>query len=222
MITLSEAWRKFRPPVCVGILAVSNAPNSSNSPALLEASQQLEEELRQRFGTLDRSGLKALPVFAAYDSFYRQFRKTYHVQLQLESIIFKGKSIRYPSGLVGAMFMSELKTGLLTAAHDLEVVDSPLTADIALGQESYLRLDGSEQELKSGDLYIRDQGGILSSVIYGPDQRTQITPSTEQAVFTTYGPPGISKEQVLAGLHVLEEYIRLVAPGVQREELLVA
>lgn len=219
MISKSPTLSEKKPDVCVGILAVRQAENCPDHPALHEAREELEVELRVRFGTLDRIAIRALPVMAAYDAFYRDFRKTYHVQLQLESIVFKGKPIFSPSALVGAMFMAELKTGLLTAAHDLAVLELPLVADIALGNESYIRLDGTHQELKPGDLYIRDGKSVLSSVIYGPDQRTMIQPDSNQAVYTTYGPPGISKEQVLEQLEILEGYLRLFAPQSTREVL---
>jgi len=160
-------------------------------------------------------------VLSAYDAFYRSFRKTYHVQLQLESVVFKGKSIFSPSALVACMFMVELKTRLLTAAHDISSVDLPLIADMASGEETYQRLDNTEQELKKDDLYIKDQQGILSSVIYGPDKRTRIQPDTSRALYTTYGPPGISKDQIRDQLETLAAYVRLFAPHSVREELLV-
>ncbi len=115
--------------------------------------------------------------------------------------------------------MAELKTGLLTAAHDLEAVELPLTADIAQRGETFQRLSRDLGELKNGDLYIRDQEGILSSVIYGPDLRTKIGPDTNQAVFTTYGLPGITKKQVREELEILENYLRLFAPRLERIEL---
>jgi len=70
-------------------------------------------------------------------------------------------------------------------------------------------------------MYIRDQEGILSSVIYGPDQRTQILPDTNQAVFTTYGPVGISKTQVLEQLEILEAFIKIFSPEAKRSLLVV-
>jgi DNA/RNA-binding domain of Phe-tRNA-synthetase-like protein len=221
MINLSPNWQEGLERATVGILCVENVPNIPDHPDLKSARDDLEQELRSRYGDFDRKYIRNLPVFSAYDSFYRQFRKTYHVQLQLESIVFKGKPIFSPSALVGAMFMAELQTGLLTAAHDLAVLDLPLTSDIAVGDESYLRLDGTHQELKVGDLYIRDGKGVLSSVIYGPDQRTRIQPDTNQAVYTTYAPPGISREQVREELEILEGYLRLFAPQITRKELKV-
>lgn len=221
MITLSESWLKKVPGARVGLLFLSKAPNQPGHPALDDACRDLERELGDQYGGMDRKSLRELPVFAAYDSFYRDFRKTYHVQLQLESVVFRGKPIRYPSALVGCLFLAELETGLLTAGHDHDALKLPLVADVARGEESYLRLGCSGQQLKEGDLYIRDQEGVLSSVIYGPDHRTRIRKDTSRVVYTTYGPPGISEERIRDQLVLLEEYVRLFAPATERMDLLV-
>ena len=73
----------------------------------------------------DRPALLSHPVLQAYDAYYRQFKKTYHVQLQLESILFKGKSIPSVAALVEAMFMAEMNDLLLTAGHDLDALHLP-------------------------------------------------------------------------------------------------
>lgn len=216
MIHLSQSWTQSIQVPCVGLLAVTHAPNQKDHPDLQAARLELEGELRSKYGGMDRKSLRETPVLSAYDAFYRPFKKSYHVQLQLESVVFKDRSIFSPSALVACMFMAELKTGLLTAAHDLTALTMPLIADLAQGTETYQRLDGSEQTLKAGDLYIRDQEGILSSVIYGPDRRTQINPGTDQAVFTTYAPPGINKAQVEEQLEILESYIKIFSPASER------
>ena len=221
MINLSEFWINSLPGACVGLLAIKNAPNQKDHPDLKVTRKNLENELKSKYRGMDRKSLRETPVFSSYDAVYRPFKKSYHVQLQLESIVFKSKSIFSPSALVASMFMAELKTGLLTAAHDLTALELPLVADVALGNETYQRLDGSDQTLKEGDMYIRDLKGILSSVIYGPDQRTQILPDTNQAVFTTYGPLGISKAQVQEQLEILESFIRLFSPDAERSLLVV-
>ena len=221
MIELSTRWKEVIPETCVGLLAVKNAPNLKDHPDLKSVREELEAQLRYRYSSMDRKSLRDLPVFAAYDAFYRPFKKSYHVQLQLESVVFKEKPIFSPSALVSSMFMAELQTGLLTAAPDLTALAFPLLADVAVGNETYLRLDGSEQMLKEGDMYIRDQEDILSSVIYGPDQRTQICTDTDQAIFTTYGPQGISKIQVQEQLEILESFIKVFSPAAERYLLVV-
>jgi DNA/RNA-binding domain of Phe-tRNA-synthetase-like protein len=221
LIDLSEAWKRQYPDACAGILVVKDVPNQRDHPALVSLRQDLEEELRREYGHLDRKSLREQPALAAYDAFYRPFRKTYHLQLQLESVVFHQKPISSPSALVSCMFMAELRTGLLTAGHNGDAVEFPLKGEAASGGEIYQRMDGSEGELKEGDLYIRDQQGILSSVIYGPDYRTRIHPNTSRVLYTTYGPPGISQDQVRDQLQILESYLKSFAPESVRELLLV-
>jgi len=221
LIKISDAWKKDLPDARVGILVINNAPNTPDHPALQKTKKELEQELRTRYLGFERKTLREDKVLGAYDAFYRRFRKSYHVQLQLESVIFKEKAIFSPSALVTCMFMAELNTGLLTAAHDTDKLEFPLMVDIAKGDESYQKMDGTEQELKAGDMYIKDQQGILSSVIYGPDQRTQIHPGTVNSLYTTYGPPGISESQIKNQLECLEDYIKLFAPNAIQELLKV-
>lgn len=118
--------------------------------------------------------------------------------------------------------MAELKHLLLTAGHDLDLVRVPIRLDIARGTERYLRLNGEEQELKAGDMFIADAEGILSTVIYGPDQRTRIRPDTRRVLFTVYAPPGIGEEAVIQHLEDMEANVRLIAPGAETELLQVA
>ena len=86
---------------------------------------RLESQLRERFAGQTRGDLDQLPVLQAYAAYYKRFKKTYHVQLQLESIAFKGKPIPSVAALVEAMFMAEVKNMLLTAGHDLDALQLP-------------------------------------------------------------------------------------------------
>jgi DNA/RNA-binding domain of Phe-tRNA-synthetase-like protein len=183
--------------------------------------------LRARFAGYDRAAFRALPVLQAYNAYYRRFRKTYHVLLQLESVVLTGKPIPSVAALVETMFMAELKNQLLTAGHDLARVQAPVRVDVAAGSESYVRINGREQVLKRGDMYIADSspgaswGGILSSIVYGPDHRTQITPQTEKVLFTVYAPPGIEAQAVQQHLQDVQDYLLLVSPEAETIQLKV-
>lgn len=221
MFNVSSALKSTYPQAIVGMLAMSNVSNPSSHPELEAAKGTLEEEIRARFAGWDRSQLKTLPVMQAYEAYYKQFKKTYHLQLQLESVALKGKSIPKVAALVEAMFMAELDNLLLTAGHDLDRVELPVTVEIASGSESYIRIGGDEQALKQGDMLIADQLGILSSIIYGPDQRTRIREETKRVLFTTYGPPGIETSLMQAHLEKLRDNVHLVAPRAQVEAMQV-
>jgi len=68
---------------------------------------------------------------------------------------------------------------------------------------------------------IADAEGVISSVLYGPDQRTRITAGTKQVLFTVYAPPGIGEEAVRAHLEDIRDNVLLVAPQAQVETLKV-
>jgi DNA/RNA-binding domain of Phe-tRNA-synthetase-like protein len=211
-LILSPTWTSTYPGASIGILAMRDVANPAAHTGLEAKKAALEEELRARYAGYDRAALRALPVLQAYASYYKRFRKTYHVQLQLESVALKGKSIPSVAALVETMFMAELKNQLLTAGHDLEAVRQPVRVDVADGSETYVRLNGQEQQLKAGDMYIADTQGILSSILYGPDRRSQIRPETAQVLFTVYAPTDVDRETVHRHLQDIQSFVLLVTP----------
>lgn len=214
ILTTAELSTAY-PGACCGFLAVSGAANPASHAGLEQAKLALEADLRRRYP--DAQALSGDPVLQAYAAYYRRFKKTYHVLLQLESVAQKGKSIPSVAGLVECMFMAELHNRLLTAVHDLTVLDLPLTVGVTRGGEKYTLMRGTEQECKPGDLYMYDRVGITSTIIYGPDLRTQVTAQTRAALFAVYAPPGIGAEAVRAHLGTILHYVRIIAPEAQVE-----
>jgi DNA/RNA-binding domain of Phe-tRNA-synthetase-like protein len=219
MIEMAEDWKKLYPGAVIGVLVMKGAGNPS-APAQLETLREgVEAELRGRFAAGEKEALMADPVMAAYENYYRPFRKTYHVMLQRESVVWKGRRIPSVSALVQAMFMAELKNGLLTAGHDLARVVLPIRVGVGTGAESYTGMGGEERIPKKGDMLISDGKGVLSSIIYGPDSRTAIGPDTRDLLFTVYAPAGIGIDRVRAHLEDIRGFIRVVAPEAATETL---
>lgn len=221
LFEVTSAWNAAYPKALAGVLVMREVSNPPHHAELEQKKSALEEQLRVQFYGQDRAAIANHPVLQAYANYYRQFKKTYHIQLQLESIVLKGKSIPNVSALVESMFMAEMQDMLLTAGHDLDVLQLPLTLDVATGTEQYTLLRGDEQTLKPGDMFIRDQIGVISSIIYGPDQRTQINPGTHNAVFTAYAPPGIDEGTVIDHLQHIKENVMVFAPQAEVELLKV-
>jgi DNA/RNA-binding domain of Phe-tRNA-synthetase-like protein len=213
MLSASDQWRVAYPGACIGVLAMSGVANPERSPELETKKKVLESDLRSRFASMTRDQLKSHPQLAPYTAYYKRFDKTYHVQHQLESVIFKKKSMPQVATLVEAMFMAELKNLLLTAGHDLDSVQGDIAVELAVGTESYLTLSGQEQALNRGDMFIRDEAGVLSSIIYGPDHRTRIIPATTHVLFTVYAPAGIHEDKVRDHLSDLREFVTAISPA---------
>jgi DNA/RNA-binding domain of Phe-tRNA-synthetase-like protein len=216
---VTEAWKSAFPEAHAGVLAMKNVVNPASHAGLEHCKEELMEEIRLHFGGLERSQLEKLPSLQVYDSYYKRFKKTYHVQLQLESIAFKGKSIPGVAALVEAMFMAEIRNMLLTAGHDLDTLQLPARLDVTRGDEIYTLMRGQPQQVKPGDMMIADGKGILSNIIYGPDQRTQIQPGTRNVIYTTYAPAGISEKALIEHLQDIQKYVHLFAPDALTEML---
>lgn len=212
VLELSPEWREGYPGAAIGVLAIEGVANPERHPPLERMKGALVQELLGRYAGEDRQSLRDIPTLAAYDAYYRQFGQTYHVQHQLESVVFKGKGLPSGAALVEAMFMAELDNLLLTAGHDLDAIEGPMRIGVATGDESYTRINGKEQLLKAGDMMIGDRRGVISCILYGPDRRTRIRPETERVVFTVYAPAGIAPQDVRNHLEALRANVAVVAP----------
>jgi DNA/RNA-binding domain of Phe-tRNA-synthetase-like protein len=219
MLVVSDAFKKAYPGAYAGALVMHGVRNPDFHPALDQQRMDLEKQLRKRYAGLDKAAIKSVPAIQAYNAYYARWGKTYHVQLQLESVVLKGRSVARAAALVQAMFMAELKNLLLTAGHDLEAIRMPVALDVATGKEGYTTLNGQKQTLKQGDMIMTDQHGIISSVLYGPDARTRITASTGHVLFAVYAPVGIGAQAVSQHLQDLAATVQLVAPMAQVESL---
>ena len=221
MFQVSQNWKKAYPRALAGILAMRGVVNPPFHPGLEAQKQHLQDSLRLRFSGMDREAIAALPTIQAYTAYYKKFNKTYHVQLQLESVVFKGKSLPSVAALVEAMFMAEIDNLLLTAGHDLDTLQLPITLDVSEGNEHYMLLRGQAQTLKSGDMFMADQAGVISSILYGPDQRTQIKAGTCNVLFAVYAPPGIEAQVIQKHLDDIQNNVLLVSPQARTERLVV-
>jgi len=208
----TSAWRNTHPGALAGILAMTGVSNPPDHPALDGAREELEAQLRHRFGALDRPALRATQPIDAYDRYYRRFGQTYHVQHQVESVAVKSKPIPRRATLVEAMFMAELETQVLTAGHDLDSLELPVTVDVARPGDVMTLYSGAIKELPVDDMLMRDGVGIITSVILGPDNRTQITPVTTSVLFAVYAPAGVDESVVHQSFEAIERNVRLVSP----------
>src|SRR5438552_10455123 len=109
-ISATDEWRAAHPGATIGLLELSGVENTRPASRVNERKREIEADLRERYKSFTRKDFLALPVMAEYDRYYTRFNKTYHVQLQLESILLKGKRLPDVSPAVDANFMAEVET----------------------------------------------------------------------------------------------------------------
>ncbi len=207
-IMFSSAVKNKYPDLKIALLNIENIKNEYINKNIEIESENLVKNLVERYSNYTRQDLLKDSVIEGYYSYYKYFNKTYHVLLQLESIVFKGRKIQSSTPIVHAMFMAELKNRYLTAAHDLSNIYEPILIDIANGNEDYKLIGNSVKTLLPSDIYIKDTKGIISSIIYGPDERTKITNDTKNALFAIYAPAVTKDELLINHLDDIANYLR--------------
>jgi DNA/RNA-binding domain of Phe-tRNA-synthetase-like protein len=217
-ISTSAEWQASLPGASIGVLELSGVENSGPSATLNERKREVEARLRERYQGFTRRDLLALPVLAAYDRYYTRFDKTYHVLLQLESIVFKGKRLPDVLPAVDANFIAEVETLVLTAGHDAARLRGSITMDVARAGDQIIQMKGNAKAIPAGDMIMRDADGVCCSIIYGQDNRSPITRATASVLYVVYAPAGVPSESVAGQLQRIEENIRLFAPEVRVEQ----
>jgi DNA/RNA-binding domain of Phe-tRNA-synthetase-like protein len=217
-ISATERWRAAHPGAMIGLLELSSINNTLSSARLEDRKRETETYLRACYQGFTRQDFLALPVMSAYERYYKRFDKTYHVQLQVESIVLKGKGLPNVSPLVDANFIAEVETFVLTAGHDVAKLNAPIIIDVSQEQDQMTQMNGTSRVIRSGDMIMRDADGISCSIIYGQDDRSAISTDTSHVLYVAYAPSGVTLELVEAQLRRIEENIRLFAPSAVVEQ----
>ncbi|MFZ5878967.1 MAG: phenylalanine--tRNA ligase beta subunit-related protein [Chloroflexota bacterium] len=220
-ISASNEWRNAHPGAIIGLLELAGVDNTRSSPELNQRKRAVESLLRERYNGFTRTDFLALPVMAAYERYYRRFDKTYHVQLQVESIVLKGRNLPDVSPLVDANFIAEVETCALTAGHDVARLREPIWIDVSREGDQITQLNGATKPIRAGDMVMRDAGGVACTILYGQDNRSPISPATTQVLYVTYAPAGVPAGTVEAELQTILDYVRLFSPDVQLEQFLL-
>jgi DNA/RNA-binding domain of Phe-tRNA-synthetase-like protein len=221
-ISAADGWQTTHPGAVIGLLELSDVENPRSSPRLDERKRETEARLRERYKGFTRQDFLSLPVMSAYERYYKRFNKTYHVQLQVESIVLKGKNLPNVSPLVDANFIAEVETLVLTAGHDIAKLYGSILIDVSREGDHITQMKGASIAIRAGDMIMKDAIGVSCSIIYGQDNRSPISPETSRVLYVAYAPAGVPSETVDAQLRRIEENIRLFSPTafVERHQLL--
>lgn len=200
------------PGTIFGLMSVSGLDTTPD----LEGWNILREEettvFRSAWTVYDRKSAIMRPPLNAYAGYYRQFKKTYPVLLQMESVLLKGRGIQSSSLAVETMFMAEVKHGLLVAGHDLEKLSGDYALNLSMGGESFTMVAGQLRTLKADDLYMTSGDRILSSILEGQDYYTRLTEHSTGALYCVYGVGGVTAMQMEDFFTDLARYARTAFP----------
>lgn len=220
-ITFSDQWHATFPNAHIGYLIVNGVDNQKRPSSLEQHKVDVVTAVRQKFAGQERADLIQNPILKAYRTYYKKFNKTYHVQLQLESILHKGRSLPNVNPLVDSAFAAEIETLILTASHDIDKLNGPILFDATQKGEPFIQMGNREQTLKANDMVMRDNSTPACTIIYGQDNISPISPSTQNAMYVAYCPVDVPKSTIEAHFEAIQQNILKFQPDAQFDAPLI-
>jgi len=143
MIKVLPIVREVYPGAKFGIMIASGLTAASERSGMdTLKSAEIDRIKTEHKGYERKTVLNSKPI-CYYAAYYKKFKKTYPVLLQLESILLKNKGIPNAGVPVESMFLAEVNNLLLTAGHDLNHINGILMLNIAAGT---VNVDGVTEE----------------------------------------------------------------------------
>ena len=210
-VNTTESLKEMYPDSIFGNLIIRDVPNRKRNEILEERKRTLEREIKEKYTEVDKD-----TVIHYYNTYFKLWKKTYPIEYQIKTVKSGGKFPQV-SVIVDCMFIAELKNRILTSGHDLDEIKGDLTFDISQGGEQYLKIDGRKQELKKNDIVLKDNEGILASILYGPARRTSISLKTKNPLFFAWCPYAMDEEIIMRHLNEIFQNLKSVFESISSE-----
>ena len=193
--SMSRNYRAAYPDVGFGLTLISGCRDAENPAGFDQYKRKLLRKMRKR-ETLTQISER----IETYAGFFQQFGFDCPLTKHLKRTINSGFP-RY-SLFVDAHFMAEMCAGILVAVTDFKKFEGNLTLDVADQNEICAGMGGREFVTKKGEIVLRDEKEIVCVLCQGADEKTRVSPVTEDVLFYAYAVPGIDRQQLKDGLTI--------------------
>lgn len=151
-----------------------------------------------------------------YFRYFRKFKKSYPVMMQVESYLLKGRPFPEGAYINAVAFLTELKTHILCGTHDVDCIEGDLVLYSESEKTPFTGMFNPDSHSYPGDITGKDDKGIIISMIAGADDRTCIHDDTSHVIYLVFGLPdmAVSIEDVAAQI---QENVLKLAPTAEIE-----
>lgn len=198
----------------IGIVDVKYPDRSEWDIEGFEAYKAAElEKIREEGKAYDREVVFRQDPYFRY---FRKFKKSYPVMMQVESYLLKGRPFPEGEHINAVAFLSELKTHILLGTHDVDCIEGDLVLYNEAAKTPFTGMHNPDCHSYPGDMTGRDDKGIIISMIAGADDRTCIHEDTSHVIYLVFGLPDmpISIEEVA---EQIQENVLKLAPTAEIE-----
>ena len=184
-------------------------PDTMNTADFRTLVEQEISLLKEKYAEYDR---KAVFGENPYFRFFKKFKKTYPVMMQVESVLFKGRPFPQFNPVAEVPFLMEIVAHVLSGTHDVDRINGSVNLYAATEKEEFPGLRGQPFHTYPGDFCGRDDEGIIFSLIAGADDRTCARVDSSNVFYPIFGTPDLPVSVLEDAMEVLVRYIKVLAP----------
>jgi len=201
--TVRPEVKIFYPTAIFGSLTINNQQNQKKHPDIEQAKRLIEKKIRETYPPPRDD-----PIIQRYAAYFDRWGKTYPIEFQIDSIK-KGRTFPQVSTHVDTMFMAELENRILTSGHDRDTIQGRPVYELADQGQEYVKINGKKQALQKNDVILKDDDGILASILFGPSARTSIKMETVNPLYLAWCPASIDHETVDEHLSTITKFSKI-------------
>lgn len=198
-IIKKEIFDNFR-DLITGVILIKEVNNKGESSEIDELLRSAENKVIGDFSQLESPSKH--PNIIPWRQAYKKFGSDPHdYRCSSEALarqVLKGNKIRHINKLVDLYNYISLKYVLPVGGEDLDKIRGDLILDFAKGNESFIRLGGTENESPlSGEVVYKDEEGVICRRWnWREADRTKLSGETKNAVIVIEGLSPIQRETI--------------------------
>lgn len=148
-----------------------------------------------------------------YFRYFRKFKKTYPVMMQVESVLLKGRPFPEGEYINAVAFLTELKTHVLLGTHDVDRIEGDCVFYSDTEKTPFHGMFHPDVHTYPGDITGRDDKDIIISMISGADAKTCIHEDTNHVIYIIFGVPGQDPAEFEPVADQVVKYVTTLAPS---------
>lgn len=208
---------KTFPDLIIGVVMANNLNNQGKSEEINKLLRAVESNLPQEFINLEAPSKH--PKIISWRQAYKKFGSNpqdYRSSIEaLSRRVLKGGQIQHINKLVDLYNYISLKYLVPVGGEDLNSVKGDIILDFAIGNESFIRLGGTENEPpKAGEVIYKDDAGVICRRWnWREAERTKLTERTTSAILVIEGLAPLNKELISQATEDLGDLIKQYCGG---------
>lgn len=199
----------------VGIAAIRGVRQTEGARSKIsQAVANVEEELRSGYSIDEIKDVRTIRL--QRDFFWRMGVDPTKVRPASEALlrrILLNKGLPRVSPIVDAYNLASVKTLLTFSAFDMATINSPLSVRFSRAGEEVVLIGQRKKKLTGKELVLTDSMKVLCVYVHGDVDETKVTAATTDVLLVAYGIPGMSRDELKAGLIVAANYVQQFAGG---------